>query len=73
MNKIVRHHYPVSKLPEDLREGLSSDAEVTVVLEEEAVDERPMTLEQMFALSRQTFASGKEVDDYVRAMRDEWD
>ncbi|WP_438750940.1 hypothetical protein [Pararhizobium sp. O133] len=33
MNKIVREHYPVSSLPDDLREGLSLDAEVRIVIE----------------------------------------
>lgn len=35
MNKIIREHYPVANLPEDLREGLASDATVRVVLEVE--------------------------------------
>ena len=74
MNKIVRRHFPASKLPEGLREEFAPDAEVTIVVEEEAAPSRvPLTLEEMFALSQPTFASGKEVDDYVRAMRDEWD
>lgn len=30
MNVIVKKHYPVEKLPADLREGLPLDAEVTV-------------------------------------------
>jgi hypothetical protein len=34
MNKIVREHYPVSKLPEDLREQFSGLETVTVVGEE---------------------------------------
>ena len=35
MNKIVRHNYPVSNLPDDLREAFAPDAAVTVVVEEE--------------------------------------
>ncbi len=35
MNKIVRDHYPVSKLPEDLRQGLEGVATVRVVVESE--------------------------------------
>ena len=34
MNKIVREHYPVSKLPDDLKELLSAET-VKVVIEEE--------------------------------------
>ncbi len=37
MNKIVRDHYPVAKLPEDLREGFSQSGTVKVVIE---IDER---------------------------------
>lgn len=33
MNKIVREHYPASKLPEDLREGIPEGAEVVVTVE----------------------------------------
>lgn len=33
MNKIVRKHYPVANLPEDLREGLEADARVKIVVE----------------------------------------
>jgi hypothetical protein len=35
MNKIVRDHYPVANLPEDLREGLGDVATVRVVVEVE--------------------------------------
>jgi hypothetical protein len=35
MNKIVREHYPVSKLPDDLRQGLDGSGTVKVVSEEE--------------------------------------
>jgi hypothetical protein len=35
MNKIVIEHYPASKLPEDLREGMGATATVTVTVEQE--------------------------------------
>ncbi len=80
MNRIVREHYPASKLPDDLREGLRPDAEVRVVIEEEhgpsprgAMTLEQMTLEQMFELARPTFRSADEVGAYIKAMRDEWD
>ena len=34
MNKIVRDHYPVSQLPDDLRVGLDENATVRIVIEE---------------------------------------
>ncbi|MDE1160036.1 MAG: hypothetical protein PW791_17515 [Neorhizobium sp.] len=39
MNKIVREHYPVANLPEDLRVGLDDGARVRVVLE---VEDQPV-------------------------------
>ena len=74
MNRIVRRHYPASKLPEELREGLPADARVTVEVEqEEQRPERVMSLEEIFAMRQPTFKTGEEADDYVRSMRDEWD
>jgi hypothetical protein len=35
MNKIVRDHYPVSRLPDDLRTGFDHDATVRIVIEEQ--------------------------------------
>lgn len=41
MNRIVKEHYPVEKLPEDLRVGLggASHVRITVVVEGPAEDE----------------------------------
>jgi hypothetical protein len=48
MNRIVREHYPASKLPEELRQGIDPDRNVTVtVVEEEERPEPPMTLEEI--------------------------
>ncbi len=38
MNKITFEHYPASRLPEDLREGLEKNATVRIVIEEETTD-----------------------------------
>lgn len=35
MNKVVRNHYPVSQLPDDLRTGFDKDATVRIVIEEQ--------------------------------------
>ena len=72
MNKIVRH-FPISELPEGLREGLPQDAQVTVRLD---VEERPkdaLTLEQIIAMRQPVFETGEAADAYVGSMRDEWD
>ncbi|MGD9656807.1 MAG: hypothetical protein AB7U61_04065 [Methylocystis sp.] len=72
MNKIVREHYPAAKLPQELREGIDPRATVTITVEAEACPEKVLTLDEMFALRRDVFASPREIDEYVNAMRDEW-
>jgi len=89
MNKIVKENYPVSKLPEDLREGLKPDEEVRITIETESTSElasrfpevaallrrpeRVLTLDEIFALRRPVYSSVEEIDEHVRTMRDEWD
>ncbi len=89
MNKIVREHYPVEKLPEDLRAGLSAGQSVTITVEEEVAlipddtfDElvaeilrnpKPMTLSEARALVGPRNVSGEEAVARIRALRDEWD
>lgn len=75
MNKITREHYPASKLPEDLREGVDpkSNVTVTVVVEELQRPEHVMSLEEMFAARRPPFRSPEEIVASIRQLRDEWD
>ncbi len=72
MNKFVRQHYPASKLPEELRVGIDPAAQVTITVETEASPESIMSLEEMFALRRDVFASQAEANAHIDAMRDEW-
>ncbi|WEK05040.1 MAG: hypothetical protein P0Y65_01955 [Candidatus Devosia phytovorans] len=84
MNKIVREHYPVENLPEDLRLQFRGVDSVTVVSEASAeLDERgPLPHADAIALMRQmqreNEAKGKTVSTEeavarIRALRDEWD
>lgn len=83
MNKIVREHYPVEKLPEDLRAelGLARMVTVTIEAEQPARDvEFERQRSEVISALRQARASIKEgsnaVSDSVarvRALRDEWD
>lgn len=66
MNRIVRHHVPVSELPESLREGLDPGAlatvEVTVETSEGAAEaEAPMTLEEILAFEQENAGRGRRV------------
>jgi len=74
MNRIVKEHYPVSKLPPELREGFDSDQVVTVTVSvEEAPPKNVPTLEELFALRQPPFRSDEDIDDELRRQRDEWD
>jgi hypothetical protein len=74
MNRIIREHYPASKLPDDLRAGVDPSSTVTVtIVEEEKRPEKTMTLEEIFALRRPPFRSAEEIDEDLRRQRDEWD
>ena len=74
MNRIIREHYPASRLPEDLRAGVDPSATVTVtIVEEEKRPEEVMSLEEIWALRAPPFRSAQEIDDDLRRQRDEWD
>jgi hypothetical protein len=88
MNKIVREHYPVDKLPEDLRPLVEGASEVTIVLtvEDDGDDEKvapaPLSTEDAVALMRQMqreasaagrTVTGEEAVRRIRELRDEWD
>ena len=75
MNRIVKEHYPASRLPVDLREGVDPAAIVTVtVVEEEAKSpKKMMSVEEIWALRAPPFRTAQEIDDNLRRDRDEWD
>lgn len=87
MNKIVREHYPASRLPKELREGLDDHVRVTVIVEEQAKadtqfemkDRKPLTaLEAVEAIKRFKEQGRPSIDPdeavaRIRALRDEWD
>jgi hypothetical protein len=74
MNRIIREHYPASKLPEDLRAGVDPSSTVTVtIVEEEKRPEKVMTLEEIFALRRPPFRTAEEIDEDLRRQRDKWE
>lgn len=74
MNKIVRAHYPVADLPEDLRSGLDGVENVTLVIEPEVVQgEAPLSIEELFAMRRPPYKTTEEIVAEVRRQRNEWD
>jgi hypothetical protein len=81
MNKIVFEHYPVSKLPADLRAGLGENAKVRVVIEvdEPAKGDAIRNLEALLWKRSQnpaSFSGNVTIEEAVariRELRDEWD
>lgn len=75
MNKFTRQHYPASKLPEDLREGVDPESTVTVTVTVEGLTrpERVMSLDEIFAARRPPYRSSEEIVASIRQLRDEWD
>ena len=74
MNKIVRDHYPASKLPPELREGIPDSAQVQVTIVQE---EKPKTREELLAMIEAYRAKikgeGIPAEEPAARMRDEWD
>lgn len=74
MNRIIREHYPASRLPDDLRTGVDPSSTVTVtIVEEEKRPEEVMSLEEIFSLEGFRRRSAEEIDRDLRRQRDEWD
>jgi hypothetical protein len=76
MNKIVREHYPASKLPAELRTGIAPGAAVRVTVEEET--RKPLSRAELLASLREAreHAPGVTVEEAVarvRELRDEWE
>lgn len=75
MNKVVRAHYPIDRLPEDLRGELPASGrvsvEITVESDEPALGQGQFSRHR--AQRRRGFRSAAEIDAHVAALRDEWD
>jgi hypothetical protein len=76
MNKIVREHYPISKLPEDLREGLDPNGMAVITVTPEAAGGRRQKsraleiIEGYRAKHPPRYHNVQEVLDVVRKIRD---
>jgi hypothetical protein len=82
MNKIVLDHYPAARLPDDLRRGFEDAREVRVTIEiaddaephrNRLSGEQPGLFSQYRNLAGQSYTSIEQVNDRIRALRDEWD
>lgn len=77
MNKVVQKHYPVEKLPEDLRAQLGLARTATVTIEVDEVRSRHVDRAAAIAalLEHRKKLRPTESDSVarVRQLRDEWD
>jgi hypothetical protein len=78
MNRIIREHYPASKLPDDLRKGIDPSGHVTVTVVEEELRPSRDTLVQLLEQARRRSRSVGDVSTEesvgrIRQLRDEWD
>jgi uncharacterized OsmC-like protein len=72
MNKIVREHYPVEKLPEDLREGIEGPyVSVTVTSEAAPSAKKPLTYADIRARVKPRGTTTEEAVRRIRELRDE--
>lgn len=77
MNKVVRNHYPVSRLPEDLQRQLGNAKAVRLTMEGEEPSTRSLT--EILMEAKRLREEGKikaitteDAVARVRALRDEW-
>lgn len=79
MNRIVKEHYPVEKLPEDLREGLAPGTTVSVTLELETPGALSADVDDLLKRTEKVrknlphLLTASEAVQRVRDLRDEWD
>jgi hypothetical protein len=71
MNRIVLHHFPASKLPDEMRGKVDPSATVTVTVEEEVPPKERPTVAEIFARRRPPFRSKEDIDAEWRRQRDE--
>ncbi len=72
--RIVIEHYPVEKLPEELRAGLSGAQTVRVTVEPEIEREvAPPRLTRFFGAGRGAYPAASDVVSEIRKLRDEWE
>jgi hypothetical protein len=70
MNAIVRKHYPASRLPEELREGIPEGSEVEVVISVEE-PERRLDISKLVGTGQNVHGNEEDVIAYLRALRED--
>jgi len=71
MNKIIREHYPVDRLPDDLRSGLPDQGWVRTEIEPESAGAPRRRLSSLVGSGRNVHGDADEVIKYLREMRED--
>lgn len=71
IGKIVTEHYPVERLPEELRQGIEAGQHVRVTVEAEEQGE-PRPLHELMGCAKGLYATPEEAVAFIRQLRDEW-
>lgn len=71
MNKIVKTGYPVSALPEDLRQNLDPCAQAIVTVET-MTPTAQRSITEIFSARQTPGLSAQAIDGELRASRDAW-
>jgi hypothetical protein len=69
MNEIVRKHYPASRLPADLREGIPEGAEVDLTIR--LADSPRLDISKLVGTGSNVHGSPDEVIAWLRAGRED--
>lgn len=72
MNRIVRKHYPVSKLPADLREGFGDRDRVVVTVEAQAGARAGRPISEILAATARERALDEDPAARIRKLRTGW-
>jgi hypothetical protein len=70
MNEIVRKHYPASRLPADLREGIPEGAEVDLTITVRLPRSRT-SIADLVGSGQNVHGDEQEVLDWIRAGRED--
>jgi hypothetical protein len=71
MNKIIKKHYPVERLPADLRSGLRQDGWVRIEIEPEAGEAPAPVLSPLVGTGRNVHGAPDDVITHIRSLRDD--
>ncbi len=73
IKKIATEHFPVDKLPEELRRGIESGQMVRVVVEAEFAPPQKRSLRSFLGCGTGLYATPEEAIAEIRKLRDESD